>query len=109
MYFIQQEFLDKMAATVVEQYSENPAMSDSYSRVVSDRHFQRLSDLLDGSPNRKVVCGGQPDREDRYIAPTILTGVDPDDKLMQEEIFGPILPVLAVRDHREAIDFINAR
>jgi aldehyde dehydrogenase (NAD+) len=54
------------------------------------------------------VIGGETDREQRYIAPTVLTDVTAEDPIMQEEIFGPILPILTVRDHEAAIDLIDA-
>lgn len=67
---------------------------------------RRLVGLMDKS---KVVIGGETDANERYIAPTVLFNVSPDDKVMQEEIFGPLLPFLTVKDHNEAIDFINGR
>ncbi|NEG54270.1 aldehyde dehydrogenase family protein [Bifidobacterium platyrrhinorum] len=60
-------------------------------------------------PAGRVVCGGVVDREARYVAPTVLFGTSPDAPVMREEIFGPILPVLVVRDADEAIRFVNAR
>ena len=100
-----------MVSTVREQYSDDPATSDSYCRIVNQRHFQRLQDLLEASPKREERLGGLThcNKEQNYIPPTIVTGIEADERLMQEEIFGPILPVLAVKDHLEAIDFINKR
>jgi len=57
----------------------------------------------------KIVIGGEMDEEDRYIAPTVLVDVNPNDPIMQEEIFGPVLPILNVENEDEAIDFINSR
>ena len=57
----------------------------------------------------KVVIGGESDPNERYIAPTILHDVKADDKIMKEEIFGPLLPFVTVKDHNEAIQFINSR
>lgn len=62
--------------------------------------------LIDKS---KVVIGGETDANERYVAPTIMFGVKPEDKVMQEEIFGPILPFITVKDHHEAIKIINSR
>ena len=56
---------------------------------------------------KKVVFGGQLDENDLYISPTIMADVSRDDKIMNEEIFGPVLPILTVANHEEAIDFIN--
>jgi len=61
------------------------------------------------STSGKVAFGGQTDDESRYIAPTLLTDVSPDDKIMQEEIFGPILPFVTVENVDKAIEFVNER
>jgi aldehyde dehydrogenase (NAD(P)+) len=99
--------LAHFAAKVLTQFfGDNPKASPDFGRIVSDRHFERLAKFLTSG---KVLVGGDTDIADRYIAPTILTDVSPDDAVMQEEIFGPILPVLVVRDVDAAIDFINAR
>jgi aldehyde dehydrogenase (NAD+) len=57
----------------------------------------------------KIVIGGETDANERYIAPTVMFNVQPEDRVMQEEIFGPILPFVIVKDHNEAISFINSR
>ncbi|XP_067941349.1 aldehyde dehydrogenase, dimeric NADP-preferring-like isoform X2 [Watersipora subatra] len=106
---VEETFIDQMIATVNEQFSLNPALSDSYGRIVSERQFDRLIGLMEASPNRQVRLGGESDKGSKFIAPTILTGITPNDRLMQEEIFGPILPVLRVKNHTEAIEFINKR
>jgi aldehyde dehydrogenase (NAD+) len=62
--------------------------------------------LIDKS---KIVIGGDHDESQKYIEPTILFNVTPEDKIMQEEIFGPVLPFITVKNHEEAIDFINER
>ena len=64
-----------------------------------------MSDLIDKT---KVVIGGECDSKDRYIAPTVMFNCTRSDKVMQEEIFGPILPFVTVNNYQEAIDFINA-
>ena len=95
-----------MKKLLAEFYGEKPEESDSYGRIVNDRHFQRLINLIDKS---KVAIGGQSNANDRFISPTIMTGVSKDDRVMQEEIFGPILPFISVKDLNEAINFVNAR
>jgi aldehyde dehydrogenase (NAD+) len=60
-------------------------------------------------PKTGVALGGQIDKNERYIAPTVATGVTGDDPIMRDEIFGPILPILTVANANEAIEFINAR
>jgi aldehyde dehydrogenase (NAD+) len=77
---------------------------------VSERHFDRLFDLLDaGGYEQAVHHGGTPDRSTKFFPPTVLTGVDQGSAVMSDEIFGPILPVLAYADLDEAIAFVNAR
>ncbi len=95
-----------MVTTLKEFYGNQPADSPDYSRMVSDRHFQRVSRLLNSG---NIIVGGETDAGDRYIAPTLLDNVSPDDPVMQEEIFGPILPILTYQDLDEAIAFVNAR
>jgi aldehyde dehydrogenase (NAD+) len=87
-------------------YGADPQASADFGRIVDDAHFQRVEKLLGCGT---VAVGGQSDPHQRYIAPTVLTGVRPDDAVMAEEIFGPILPILRVDTVEEAIEFINAR
>jgi aldehyde dehydrogenase (NAD+) len=82
--------------------------SPDYGRIIHARHLDRLRGLLEGSPGQ-VVLGGQWDAQDNYFAPTLVSGVPEDAPLMREEIFGPILPVLAVPDMDAAVRFVNAR
>ncbi|MFF5499322.1 aldehyde dehydrogenase family protein [Streptomyces aquilus] len=87
-------------------YGTDASASGEYGRIVNERHFDRLSGLLDSG---RVVVGGDTDRSQKYIAPTVLADVDPASPVMQEEIFGPILPIVTVPDLDQAIDFINDR
>lgn len=87
-------------------YGKTPATSSQYGRIVSDRHFDRLVKFLEGE---KIVIGGNHNKEDRFIAPTILADVSPDSPIMQEEIFGPILPLVPVDTMEEAMEFVRAR
>lgn len=98
-----------MARTIAEQFGSDPSRSSDYCRIVNERHFQRLSDLLDSSKDKRVVVGGDRELASLYFGPTVITDISTDDRVMKEEIFGPILPVIGVRDHREAIEFINSR
>lgn len=102
---IKQELLEHLKQSIHEFYGENPESSSDYGRIINQRHFSRLMGFLDG----KTVIGGQADPETRYIAPTILDDVSWDDPVMQEEIFGPILPVLTYNDLDEAIARVNER
>ncbi len=99
--------MEQLTETVIQFYGEDPQKSADYGRIINLHHFDRLVGLLESGGD--IYHGGQNDRADRYIAPTVLVNVSPDSPAMQEEIFGPILPVLEVRTVQEAIDFINAR
>ena len=103
--------LDKLAGMITEFYGPDPAASPDFGRIVSDHHFQRLTGLLAGGGFASAVTGGLhgADPASRYLAPTILRGVQPDAPVMAEEIFGPILPVLAVPDLDAAVAFVNRR
>jgi aldehyde dehydrogenase (NAD+) len=90
-------------------YGADPRESGDYGRIVNDRHFQRIIRLLDDEGAGEVVYGGERDAESRYLAPTGLRGTDPAAPIMQEEIFGPVLPVIAVDDVDAAIDFVTGR
>jgi len=74
--------------------------NDNYVQIINERNFDRLAALLDPS---KIYYGGHTDKAQRYIAPTLLRSISFDDKIMQEEIFGPILPVLTFTDLNEAV------
>lgn len=89
-------------------YPDGPLKSDSYSRIVSDAHFKRVKGLLDNTKGT-VVLGGETDAAQRFIAPTIVRDVTPDDSLMSEEIFGPILPIIPVKSVEEGIELVNAK
>lgn len=79
-----------------------------YSRVINDRHYQRLSSLLDKTRGQ-IAFGGKRDDHERKIEVTVVTNVKPDDALMSEEIFGPILPVVTLPDKDAMIRFIQER
>ncbi|MEU6556566.1 aldehyde dehydrogenase family protein [Streptomyces sp. NPDC046915] len=87
-------------------YGTDPAASPEYGRIVNERHFDRLSGLLDSG---RAIVGGSGDRAAKYLAPTVLADVDPKSPVMQEEIFGPILPIVTVPGLDAAIEFVNDR
>ncbi|CAO3636541.1 unnamed protein product [Mucor hiemalis] len=102
--------LEAFRKTIKEYYGENPQKSESYGRIVSTRQFDRLKNLLDNVDPSTIVIGGETDRVNLYIAPTIVSPVDPETNiLMQDEIFGPILPLVPVEDMAEAINIVNSR
>lgn len=103
---VAEEFLGHLKETILQFYGEDPQKSPDYGRIISSHHFDRLVKLLTSGT---IYHGGQHDAKDRFIAPTVLVNVSPDSPVMQEEIFGPILPVIEVGDVQEVIDFVNAR
>ncbi|MGB5413429.1 MAG: aldehyde dehydrogenase family protein [Polyangiales bacterium] len=96
--------INRMVSTIREFYGDDPKQSADFGRIVNERHHVRLSRFLDGAD---IVTGGETDPSERYIAPTILKNVNEDDALMQEEIFGPILPVISFSSVDSAIGFVN--
>lgn len=92
--------------TIQASYGETPAQSPDFSRLVNERQFDRLVGFLDRGD---ILIGGDHDRANRYIAPTLLDNITWDDPIMQEEIFGPLLPILTYRHLEEAIQAINRR
>jgi aldehyde dehydrogenase (NAD+) len=103
---VEQRLLDLLAERVTAFYGADPSTSPDYGRIVDDRHLRRVAALLDGG---RPVVGGVVDAATRYVAPTVLTDVDLDARVMQEEIFGPILPVIGVDGIESAIRFVASR
>lgn len=103
---VQDKFVDALRSSIKDFYGANPHTSDSYGRIVSPRHFDRLVSLMNGGT---VIVGGESAAQDRYIAPTVIGDVKLDSALMQEEIFGPLLPIISVKGTDEAIAFITSR
>jgi aldehyde dehydrogenase (NAD+) len=102
---VHDELIDRVRDAVVAFYGDDPSASPDYARIVSDRHLRRLEKLL---ASGTAVVGGTVDPAARYIAPTVLTDVTRDDAVMQEEIFGPILPVLPVDSLDQAAGIVTA-
>jgi aldehyde dehydrogenase (NAD+) len=103
---IADKLVDEIRKSVNDFYGVDPQSSGDFARISSPRHFSRLKAMLTSG---KVAIGGQTDEQQRYIAPTVLVDVTASDPVMQEEIFGPILPMLTVNSIDEAINFVNAR
>lgn len=103
---VEKEFISYAKKHLLDFFGTNVKKSPDYGRIVSDKHFKRLTDFL---KSNKVVIGGDYDPKDRYIEPTVLANVSPNDPIMQEEIFGPILPIVNVESAYEAVSFIRAR
>ncbi|MCX6511245.1 MAG: aldehyde dehydrogenase family protein [Actinobacteria bacterium] len=102
---VRDAFVEELGKAIGEFYGENPQASESYARIVSPRHFDRLKGLLRGTT---PAIGGVSDEGTRYISPTVLVDVDLESQVMNEEIFGPILPVISVSSTDDAISYVNA-
>lgn len=99
-------FLDKLTAAIREFFGDDPSQSPDLSRIINQRQFDRLIGLLNSG---KTLIGGATDASTRYIAPTVLDNITWDSPVMQDEIFGPILPVLTYDQFDQALAQINAR
>ena len=103
---VAESFIEEMKKAIEAFFGADPKASPDYPRLINERHFDRVAGLMSGGT---IVTGGETDRGTRYIAPTILTGVNPDAEVMREEIFGPVLPVITYAKLDEAINFITTR
>ena len=97
---------ERISAAFAEMLGDDPEASEDYARIIHDGHFARLESLLDGG---QIHSGGTRNSQTRYFEPTLLVDVDETSPVMQEEIFGPILPLIEVVDENAAISFINSR
>ncbi|XP_012150581.1 aldehyde dehydrogenase type III isoform X1 [Megachile rotundata] len=104
---VEGKFVQEAEKVLKEWYGDNPKESPDLARIINDNHYQRLVKYLSG--NGKIAIGGNCDPVEKYISPTILVDVKPTDPIMQDEIFGPILPFIKVNNAYEAIQFINSR
>lgn len=106
-------FMNELIRKTKKHFSDNDDFetSRSYCRIVNEKHFLRISDLLDDAVQKgaKIVWDGKIDRVTRFIHPVILTKVPENSRIMNEEIFGPVLPVITYNNIEEAIDFINRK
>ncbi|XP_060929347.1 aldehyde dehydrogenase family 3 member A2-like [Limanda limanda] len=103
---IQDRVVEEIKKCIKEFYTDNPKTFEDYGRIINQRHFKRLMALMEGST---VAVGGDSDETQCYIAPTVLKDVTETSKVMKEEIFGPLLPIITVSNVDEAIQFINER
>ncbi|WBM73428.1 aldehyde dehydrogenase [Saprospira grandis] len=103
---VKEPLIAEMKRQIKKAYGDNPQQSDSLARIINAAHFNRLiAYLKDG----EIAAGGDYEEEERYLSPTLMTEVDLNSPLMQEEIFGPILPIISYDSLPAAIEFINQR
>jgi aldehyde dehydrogenase (NAD+) len=98
-------FVAEFGAALKEFYPAGMKETKDFGRIVNDRHFQRVEKLMQGG---KIAYGGSKDASQRFIEPTLLVDVKPEDAIMKEEIFGPLLPIVDMDDIDSAIRHVNA-
>ena len=103
---IKSELLERIKITIKEFYGDNPLESPDYGRIINKQHFSRLSGLLNEGD---IVTGGSINLDNLYIAPTVIDNISWSSKIMKDEIFGPILPVIEYNDLNEVISFLSKR
>jgi aldehyde dehydrogenase (NAD+) len=105
------EFIDKLKNNIESFYGLDARRSDSYARIVNQRHYQRLTHYIDDAKEKgaTVAYGGRTEGSEDYIEPTVLTDVDPSADVMVDEIFGPVLPVYGYTSLDEPIEMINSK
>ena len=95
---VKEQFVKEVCKQVRKQYSKKPLKNPNYGKIVNEKHFDRLLGLIDAN---KIVIGGDSNRETLQIAPTVMDNVTVNDAVMQEEIFGPIMPILTFDSYEE--------
>lgn len=103
---IHDKLVEYIKKEIRQMYGEDPLNNEQYGKMVNEKHFERVLGLIDPE---KVIAGGGNDPEKLKIEPTVLDHVQESDAVMQEEIFGPILPILTVDSVEEAYAFVQSR
>jgi aldehyde dehydrogenase (NAD+) len=98
---IREQLLSEIKKNIKKIFGDDPRHSPALPRVVNEKHFQRIMSMVDTD---KVVSGGESDPEDLYIAPTVMDGVQPDDAVMQEEIFGPLMALISYSELDQLVE-----
>lgn len=98
------ELRDKLVHYIKEFYGENPIESDDYPKIINKKNFDRILNLIEG---KRLICGGKYDDDSLKIEPTILEVSSMDEKIMQEEIFGPIIPIIIYKNKSEIFEIID--
>jgi aldehyde dehydrogenase (NAD+) len=101
---VKDRFLELIVKEIKLFYGDNPEKSNDFARVISSESVNRLSELM---KKGQIVIGGKVDAETRYVAPTIIKDVKPGDPIMEEEIFGPVLPLIDFEEFNEVYGIIE--
>lgn len=103
---VKDQFINEVCAQIKKQYGERPLENPDYGRIINEKHFNRLCGLMDGE---KILLGGERSPETLQIAPTVMDRVTWENPVMQEEIFGPIMPVLSFDSYEELYGILADR
>ena len=108
---IKAKFIEACKKWLKNFYTEQPEHSESYARIVTQKHFERLKSHIKNaeSLNATIEIGGKLDSDTKYIEPTLVSNLKEEASLLQDEIFGPILPILTYSTIDEAIDYVNSK
>jgi len=105
---VKNDLIKALKKTITEFYGENIEKSPDFGRIVNQKHFNRLNDLIQIHKDN-VVFGGNSSKEDLYIEPTLLDNITNDNKIMKEEIFGPILPIITYDNFDKVLEIIQSK
>ncbi len=103
---VKDKFVAEVKKQIKLQFGENPIENVNYGKIINKKHFERLIGLID---NNKLVVGGNTIEESLKIAPTVMENISWDDKIMQEEIFGPIMPILTFESIDSVIEIVESK
>ena len=103
---VKDEFVKEVIKQIKKQYGENPLENKDYGKIVSEKHFQRISGLIDA---KKVVFGGKSNPGTLQIEPTVMDNVSWDDAVMGEEIFGPVMPIITYEKFDDVFKLLSGR
>ncbi len=104
---VKEELLKKIEALWLQFWGKDPCQNDQYPKIINQKHFDRINQLI--ATSGTIACGGENSPENFKIAPTILEQINWDAPVMQEEIFGPVLPVLEFTELQEVIDVLSTK
>lgn len=105
---VEEEFVSCAKRILLEWYGVDDKSSPDITRIINNHHFNRLKKLLENTKGQ-IVVGGNTDSTDLWISPTVVVNVKDNDVLMEEEIFGPILPIVRMDSPEKCVEYLNAR
>ena len=103
---IKDAFVKAVKDEIIRQYGQTPLSNPDYGKIINEKHFDRILSLID---HDKTVFGGSSDRDTLRIEPVVMTDITWDDAVMQDEIFGPIMPILTFTDLKALITMLNTK